>query len=372
MNQNSILFEQLCLAARDEGFAWVGVAPAVTADGFSRLADWIDAGYAGEMSYFDSRRNAYEHPESVLAGVRSLVVMALPYDASPFSCDGQTRGKLARYVWQREDYHDVIHTSLKRLGRLILAEYPTSRVRGVVDTAPLLEREFAKLAGIGWIGKNTMLLNPLLGSYFFIACLLTDVEFAVSDPFTTSHCGTCTACLDACPTNAFPQAGVLDATRCISYLTIEHRGPIPLELRSGVGQWLFGCDICQEVCPWNRKPERRDPGRPEALTNLDPRELLLMTDDQFRDRFRKTPLWRAKRRGLARNAAVVLGNLRQVSAVNALSRGLSDSESLVRGASAWALGQIGTSPAIEALQTRREIEADDLVLSEIEFAILNR
>jgi epoxyqueuosine reductase len=242
----------------------------------------------------------------------------------------------------------------------------------VVDTAPLLEREFAQLAGLGWTGKNTLTLSREAGSYFFLAALLTDQELAYDAPHESDHCGTCTACLDACPTNAFPQPYVLDASRCISYLTIELKEQMPAELRTGVGDWLFGCDVCQEVCPWNRfAPVNRD-AEFQPLDGMNPvelEELFGLTEDEFRRRFRKTPLWRPHRRGLLRNAAVVLGNQRDEAAVNTLTQGLNDAEPVVRGACAWALGQIASHSAYQALSARNAVESDDSVRAEIGAAL---
>ncbi len=251
---------------------------------------------------------------------------------------------------------------------------PTVAVRGVVDTAPLLEREFAQLAGLGWVGKNTLLLNRRHGSWFFLAALLLDCELAYDAAFAADHCGTCTACLDACPTQAFPRPYVLDATRCISYLTIERRGAIPLELRAGLGEWLFGCDICQDVCPWNRKAAAGEADF-EPQPTLNPAslsDLFELSDEAFRRRFRHTPLWRARRRGLLRNAAIALGNQALATSQPALQRGLHDSESIVRGASAWALGQLSSVTAIQVLQARLAIESDPMVRDEIEQAIAGR
>jgi epoxyqueuosine reductase len=249
---------------------------------------------------------------------------------------------------------------------------PGAATRGVVDTAPLLEREFAQLAGLGWVGKNTLLLNRHAGSYFFLAALLTDVVLEYDAPHAADHCGSCTACLDACPTAAFPQAYVLDASQCISYLTIELKEQMPAELRTGVGDWLFGCDVCQEVCPWNRfAPLSReaefapvDPMNPVQLA-----ELFDLDENDFRRRFRKTPLWRPHRRGLLRNAAIVLGNQRPQAAMPALVKGLNDEETVVRGACAWALGQIGGEAARAALASQLRAETDPDVLSEIRSAL---
>jgi len=229
------------------------------------------------------------------------------------------------------------------LADYVRAQAPGAKVRGVVDTAPLLEREFAQLAGLGWIGKNTLLLNKQLGSYFFLAALLTDLTLDYDQEHETDHCGTCTACLDACPTQAFVAPYVLDARRCISYTTIELRDEIPTELRAGHGDWVFGCDVCQDVCPWNRKAPTVD--EPELQPRegshpLDLIELFDLDDAEFRRRFRDTPLWRSKRRGILRNAAIVLGNQRATGAVAALTQGASDEEPLVREACSWALTEI--------------------------------
>lgn len=199
--------------------------------------------------------------------------------------------------------------------------------------------------------------------------MLTDIELPYDSPHESSHCGTCTACLDACPTAAFPQPGVLDATRCISYLTIEHRDSIPVELREGIGDWLFGCDVCQDVCPWNRKPSRNAVRPSESLDKLNLADLFSLGDDEFRQRFRKTPLWRTRRRGILRNAAIVLGNQSDTVGLPALRLGLNDHEPIVRGASAWALGRIGGSESQQALQARGEIETDQEVRNEITAAL---
>lgn len=366
----SAVTQALKAEAERLGFVLAGVSPAVSATGIARLHEWIDLGYAGEMHYIENRQAAYEHPGSILAGVRSLLMLALPYRTAEPPPFGPGIARISRYAWGTADYHDVIHDRLKQLARRLSELAPGAAVRGVVDSAPLLEREFAQRAGLGWIGKHTLLLNRAAGSYFFLAALLTGVELAYDEPHTTDHCGTCTACLDACPTQAFPRPGVLDATRCVSYLTIELRGSIPAELRPGIGDWLFGCDVCQDVCPWNRKsPATAEAAFQPAEPVVDAAELLRTDAEQFRRRFRHTPLWRSKRRGILRNAAIVLGNQRQPETVPALAHGLTDEEPLVRGACAWALGQIANEPAIRALEQRKGSEADREVLGEIEAAL---
>lgn len=355
--------------AATEGFAACGMTPAVTSEGFANLVRWIDSGYAGEMDYFAKRLDAYRHPAGVLEGARSVVVLAMPYDCrDPQSAEAMgldsgaaglssSWGRVARYTWQGSDYHDDIHPKLKRICRLIESMNPDAKARGVVDTAPLMEREIAQLAGLGWRGKNTLLLNRSLGSYFFLACVLVDIELPSDDPHATSHCGTCTACLDACPTDAFVGPHLLDASKCISYLTIESRDSIAEDLRLGVGDWLFGCDVCQEVCPWNRKPARRagaassqsaamsqpaasSRSGDEALGRLELLSLFELSDEGFRARFRKSPMWRTRRRGLLRNAAIVLGNVGDLDALPVLEAASGDDEPLIREAARWAIGQI--------------------------------
>lgn len=350
------------------GFTAAGVCPAVTPRGWHRLAEWLAAGYAGEMSYLATRAAAYEHPGHVLDGARSLLVLAMNYRTAEPTAPVPGEGRVSRYAWG-SDYHDLMRERLHALADWFRARLPASRTRGVVDTAPLLEREFAQLAGLGWIGKNTLLLNRQAGSWFFLAVLLTDAELAYDEPHAADHCGTCRACLDACPTDAFVQPYVLDARRCLSYLTIELRNPIETSLRSELGDWLFGCDVCQEVCPWNQRAplsqeaafEPRAETNPMALAGL-----FDLDDEAFRARFRQTPLWRSQRRGLLRNAALVLGNSRDAAAVGALVKGLDDSEALVRGACAWALGRVGGDRASRALRQRAAIERDQHVRDEIE------
>lgn len=338
------LRDKLRQHAEELGFQDFGVAPAIDSEGYAQLVQWIDAGYAGQMDYFRDRQTAYQHPQSVLAGVRCIVVLTYPYPRSDFLPLAPNQGRIARYVWGHQDYHDVLHPKLKQLCRTIAEFAPGSNARGVVDTAPLMEREVAQLAGLGWRGKNTLLLNKHAGSYFFLACVLTDVELPQDRPHDRFHCGSCTACLDACPTDAFPQPGVLDASRCISYLTIEHRDAIPSELRPSIGDWLFGCDVCQQVCPWNRRPARREKRPDQPLDRLELCELFDLDEAAFRTRFRKTPLWRARRRGLLRNAAVVLGNAQDPNAKAALEKGSHDPEPLIREACQWALERLANGP----------------------------
>jgi epoxyqueuosine reductase len=320
--------------AQSLGFGLFGIAEATSADTFPHLEKWLDAGHAGEMAYLHKHRDARRHPSSILQSVQSVIMLGLEYS-------GESGTGVAKYA-QGPDYHDVIWQLLDELGAKLKQLFPGCETRGVVDTAPLLERDFARRAGLGWFGKNTMLINKRKGSFFFLAALLTSVSLPASPAHNSSHCGTCTACLDACPTDAFPEPGVLDARKCISYLTIELRGPIPLELRPAVQDWLFGCDVCQEVCPWNRHGSEASLARlndPELAT-LDPLELLQLDDAAFRKRFRGTAFLRTKRSGLLRNAAIVLGNTGDAQALPILEAAAQDSDEVIREAAQWAIEQI--------------------------------
>ena len=370
------------------GFELAGIAPASPADGFARLRSWLDMGFAGDMNYMHRHAEARRDPRAVLPEVRSVVMVAMNYKPagdcpSPLQEQGANacvpsppqgergrgegaaplfpsppqgeRGRgeggnrpstarIARYA-RGADYHDILRGRLNELLAWVRREVPGCKGRGVVDTAPLLERDFARRAGLGWFGKNTMLLNKRLGSYFFLGALLLDLVLRPDRDHESSHCGTCTACLDACPTHAFSAPGVLDSRRCISYLTIELKGEVPEDLRPAMGDWLFGCDVCQEVCPWNRRaPAGREPDfLPRAdLEAVDPEELLGLSESDFRLRFEGTALMRSKRRGLLRNAAIVLGNRGNSPALPALRRALNDQDPLVREAAGWAIEQILT------------------------------
>jgi epoxyqueuosine reductase len=374
------LADRLKAQAQQLGFGLVGIAPAITPPGYARFTDWLAAGFAGEMNYLSKHAAAREHPDALLPEVRSVVMVGMNYapepiaSSTPPSPPGKFTGRIARYA-QGKDYHDVLWERLNRLLTWVQHEVPGCRGRAVVDTAPLLERDYGRLAGLGWFGKNTMLLNKQIGSYFFLGALLLDAALPSDPPMETTHCGTCTACLEACPTAAFTAPGQLDARKCISYLTIELKGPIPVELRPGIGDWIFGCDICQEVCPWNRKaPPGADPEllpRP-GQTDPDLLELLALTPPEFRARFRDTPLSRPKRRGLLRNVAIALGNRRDPVALPALLIALQDEEPLLRGAAAWALGQLPGAAQYPALQQRLTLETDATVRAEIQSVLERR
>jgi epoxyqueuosine reductase len=324
--------------ARGLGFDAVAIGPAEApphADAFER---WLQAGYGDGMEYLSRTRADRLMPERLLPGVRSVVAVALSYNP-PADADRGDWAGVARYA-RGHDYHEVMRPRLETLARFIdTTAGVATRSRAAVDTSAVLERDLAARAGLGWIGKNTNLLSPTLGSYFFIGIVLTTAALA-TDAAQPDHCGTCTACLDACPTRAFVSPWVLDARRCISYLTIEHRGPVAVGLREAIGDWLFGCDVCQEVCPWNRKAQPAGDPAFTSTESLGPLEDILTLDESaFRARFRHTALWRAKRAGLARNAALVLGNRRDPTALEALRRAGEDKDASVREAAGWALNR---------------------------------
>ena len=339
------LEDRLRAMASELGFELCGIAAAVTPTGIDSLRDWIEAGFAGEMGYIPRRAEAYQHPENVLPGVRSVVMVAMNYHdgeaADPASAVG---GRIAKYARGSADYHDLLKQRLKQLAAFLHEEQPGCRTRPIVDTAPLLERDFARLAGLGWFGKNTMLINRRLGSWLFLGALLTDVELEPDAPHETSHCGTCTRCLDACPTDAFVEPYVLDARHCISYLTIELRDqPVPESLRDEMGNWVFGCDLCQDVCPWNRKaPSSREPAL-APVSDLAPADLnwlLSLSEAEFRQRFRGTPLERPRRSGLLRNAAIAAGNSGDRQYLSSLKAAQTDDCELISDAAKWAIRKL--------------------------------
>ena len=324
------------------GFDLVGITtlgPAETAEAFDR---WVDAGYAGEMGYLARGAEKRRDTRLPVPGALSAVVVALDYGGR------EPSGPVARYA-RGDDYHDVMTGRLRELHAWI-----DSRVgrpiegKAYVDTGPILERDLARRAGLGWFGKNGNLVSPEIGSFFFIGALLLDLTLDADPPFEADRCGTCTRCLTACPTDAFVAPRVLDATRCISYLTIEQKGDIPIELRGEIGALLYGCDICQEVCPWNVRfaqeltedalRARAAIGTKDARTLA--REILALDDERFRAAFRGSPMKRAKLRGLKRNAAVVLGNVGTIEDLPALTAVVIDSEPMVRDHAAWAADRI--------------------------------
>jgi epoxyqueuosine reductase len=290
------------------GFARTAIGPARSPEHAAAFEAWLEAGYAGTMSYLARGRAERLDPGRLLPGARSAVAVALSHGDG--RDDDPTWAPVARYARGR-DYHEVMRARLERLAAFLReAAGPGAATRVAVDTSAVLERDLAAAAGLGWIGKNTNLLAPGLGSYFLIGVILTTAALE-PDARVADRCGTCSACLEACPTGAFAAPYVLDARRCISYLTIEHRGEIAAELRGALRGWVFGCDICQEVCPWNRKATApRDPALAPAGPFGQVEDLLALDEAAFRERFRGSAIRRSKREGLVRNAALVLAGRR--------------------------------------------------------------
>ena len=356
------------------GFDLVGISPVQEPLHGEAFAGWLRQAFHGEMAYMARTAQQRLHPGQFLPWARSIVSVALNYN-TPFprdATDGQLRGWISRYAWG-DDYHDVMQAKLDRLFAFVQAEAGAEvQGRTFVDAGPVLDRESAARAGIGWFGKNTNLLSMTIGSFFVLGELFLSVDLDWDRP-VRDRCGQCRLCLDACPTNAFVGPYVLDARKCISYLTIELKGPIPRELRPLMGTHIFGCDICQDVCPYNTKcrptgeaafQPRRGLHTPELLP------LLQMTEDEFKAKFHGSPILRAKRRGLLRNVCVALGNLGRIDALPALVDVLtSDPEPLVRGHAAWAIGRIGGREAEVALGEALRRESDPAVSEEIRLAV---
>lgn len=346
-----------------ERFDAIGIArlaPAATAAAFRR---WVDRGDQAGMAWLERRIERRLDPRESLPGARSALVVAWRY--APLEPDGTEAQsdlwpRVARYA-RGEDYHGLLLERLERTGARIVAEFPGTRFRAYVDTGPILERDLAVRAGLGAVGKNTCLLSPQLGSWTLLGELLLELDLD-ADPPLSDLCGECSRCLEACPTGALPEPFRLDSSRCISYWTIEHRGEIPIELRPRMGEWVFGCDVCQEVCPWNERP-RPLSGRPELrpsteLRGLDLLSLLAMPEDEMERRLRGSPLLRPKAAGLKRNVAMALGNSGRADAIPALAAALGSPSSVVRGHAAWALGRIGGAAARRALEAALAGEAD--------------
>lgn len=297
--------------AHTYGFDPVGITSLGPVESYDAFESWLAKGYAGEMGYLPRGAEKRRDTRLPFEGVRSAIVVALDYGGR------QPAGPVARYA-RGDDYHEIMVDRLEKLHQWLETEHERPvRGKAYVDTGPILERDLAQRAGLGWIGKNTMLINPKKGSFFFLGALFVDLELESDPPFGTDHCGTCTRCIDACPTDAFTEARVMDARRCISYLTIEHRSDIAPELQPLIGDHLYGCDICQDVCPWNQKfsqqlTEPAFDARP-ALAGKDARALatalLGLSPAEFSLAFKDSPMKRAKIGGLKRNASVVLGNI---------------------------------------------------------------
>jgi epoxyqueuosine reductase len=349
-------------AASDAGFDLCGIAPTHARE-LEHFPQWIAAGHAGEMKYLESRDEQGELKRSSLARVapwaKSVVVCAINYNTDhPYSTQvhDAERGWISRYAWSREDYHDAVLRRLKQVEQALWGGHslrqaqggacpPHLTTRSYVDTGPIVERVFAKYAGVGWIGKNTCLINQKKGSWLFLGVILTSLELKPDLP-APDRCGTCTRCVEACPTDAFVAPYQLDSNRCIAYLTIEKRGSIPEDLRPGMGHHVFGCDICQDVCPWNRKAPA------SAMSEFAPRAGLVnpaldwlaeMSREEFNQTFRGSPIRRTKRSGLLRNAAIAIGNSGRAEFLPLLETLMQEEDDAVSESAAWAAARLGKS-----------------------------
>jgi epoxyqueuosine reductase len=357
------------------GFDLVGITPAEPSQTIDRYERWLESGYGGEMRYLERHSPLKRDVRNLLSEAKSIITLVVNYytvDPPASLPVNPSRGQISRYAWGT-DYHDIIYNKLRRLAQFI-KEHAQKQVKSkvYVDTGPILEREYAQKAGIGWIGKNTNLINWQSGSWYFLAELLVSVKLDYDFLPPRGSCGTCTLCIEACPTDAIIAPNLLDSRLCISYLTIELKSSIPRELRPQMGNLIFGCDICQEVCPWNSNAKpTQERGFYPRKGNLAPKLLSLMnmTQEEFSKRFKNSPIKRAKRKGFLRNVAVALGNWKNQSAVPALKRALNDDEPLVRGHAAWALGQIGGRAAKTALQAQSKVETHPEVIAEIKDAL---
>ncbi len=332
--------------ARQLGFVLAGVTTPDPPPHFSTFEQWLAQGYHGTMGYLANERSRARRadPREILPECKSILVLATPYSPPSPSRRG-AGGEVAAYA-QGEDYHDTLPSRMRTLVEFIEEQVGHSVInRWYTDTGPILERDLAQRAGIGWIGKNTCLINPKKGSYFLLSEILLDLELEPDAPLTTDHCGTCTRCIEACPTDCILPNRTIDATRCISYLTIELKEDIPVELREKIGDWVFGCDICQDVCPWNRFASQGDPAfEPEPSSTLRTlhtlTEELDLTPQAFNQRFKQSPVKRAKRRGYLRNVAIALGNAGDMQSLPVLQNALSDEEPMIREHAQWAIEQI--------------------------------
>ena len=340
-------------AAQQAGFELTGIAPAADSPELQSFPEWIAAGHAGEMKYMAARDERGSLKRASLSRVapwaRSVIVCAINYNTEhPYSTElrDPNRGWISRYAWSREDYHDAVLRRLEQveaaLHEAVEQSDPQLITRSYVDTGPIVERVFAKYAGVGWIGKNTCIINQKIGSWLFLGVILTSLELT-PDVAAPDRCGTCTRCIEACPTDAILAPYQLDANRCISYLTIEKRGSIPEELRADIGRHVFGCDICQDVCPWNRKaPATTAPefAAREGLVNPALDWLAEMSAEEFRETFRGSPIRRTKRSGLRRNAVIAMGNSGNRHFLPLLEALIVDEDEAVADSAHWAAEEL--------------------------------
>ncbi len=367
----SRLEESVADSALRLGFALVGFASIKRlAHRESFFLQWLAEGRAGEMQWLAREPERRFDPRTLDPRLRGVISLAYPYAAPrPPALDwrAELRGRIAAYALG-PDYHDVVLTKARLVADALKAEWPETITRVYVDTGPVFEREWAVEARLGWLGRNTNLISRYHGSYFFLAEIFTDLQFdGPSEPYR-DHCGTCRQCLDLCPTQALAEGFKLEPRLCISYLTIEHRGLIPIDLRARLGNWIFGCDVCQEVCPWNGDATRAGAVDKDLAPSL--AEIMKLGENEFRQRYAKSAIKRSKRRGLLRNAAIALGNSGNPGAVPILAHALeNEPETLVRAHAAWALGRFDEVEARRALDAARARDPDAMVRAEIEDAL---
>lgn len=376
-NTNSLI-EILHFKAEQLGLELFGITVPVAPPHLSTYLGWIAQGHHAGMAYMASERNRFlrTHPEAILPEAQALLVVGMRYPA-PHALPPPSShpvGRIASYAWGK-DYHLTLPALLQELLKVV-EEYLGHPIpsRLYCDTGPVLERDFAQQAGLGWIGKNTCLIHPRKGSYFVLGEAFIGAPLPPAPAFSTDHCGTCRRCIEACPTQCILPNRTIDAGRCISYLTIENKGAIPRALRPRMGNWVFGCDICQMVCPWNLRFAKAD-GSPAfemypEIAYPDLRRELRLTPEAFKERYGKTPVIRARRRGFLRNLAVALGNAADPSTVPTLGQVLQEEpEPLIRSHAAWALGRIQTRAARYALEKARKSEPIPEVQMEINAAL---
>jgi len=356
------------------GFDLVGISPADCFPENQYYKQWLRHGFSGEMKYLDRSPERRERLQRVLPNAKSVISCALNYNTEyPYSVDerDKSKGWISRYAWG-DDYHEIIEDKLRALLNHI-GEEASGEVSSklYVDTGPVLERVYGKYAGVGWVGKNTCLINQEIGSWIFIGEIITSLELDYDIP-VPDRCGTCTRCIDSCPTGAILEPYILDSRLCISYLTIELKDKIPLELREGIHNNIYGCDICQDVCPWNRRAQITD--GPEFqprddLYNPDLSYLSGLSIEDFRYVFKKSPIKRTKRRGLLRNVMIAMGNSGNEDFVPHIKECLNDEEPLVRAHAAWALWKIEGPCSKEILLHHKSVETDDKVIEEIDLLL---
>jgi len=353
------------------GFDLVGVTPAGPYPENQRFKEWLEKGYAGSMGWLENTKEKRVDIGQVVAGAKSVICCAINYNTDyPYSLDEShqpERGWISRYAWG-DDYHDIILDMLKKLNDYCTEVMPeNSSTKYYVDTGPVMEKVYAKYAGIGWIGKNTNIINQTAGSWFFLGEIITDAELEYDVP-AVDRCGTCTSCIDACPTQAITEPYVLDASKCVSYLTIELKDQIPSDLREGIENNIYGCDICQDVCPWNTHAEATRDSRfmpREQLYNPGLSDLIGLSQEQFSELFRGSPIKRTKRRGLLSNILIAMGNSGSSEFIGDIKNALADPEPLIRAAAVWAYWKIDKEQAREHLLLHVKDESDNLVREEI-------